>query len=469
MPVERPRKVSSYATAILGVMLAVRAVAVILSPAGLGWDYRQYHMAGERAFEGRMADLYKMPRSVMDEWNRDYLGDREAGTAEESSLPAGNVESDPDELVNSGRLGYVGFPLSAYVWATFGGFSPRAGMVVFKIECALSLALALCLLYPGFRDTARSGVATLPLFLGIVLLYEPFWFSFSTGGQATPHAFLLLVLFWNSLIKDRLVWAGLFLALAIPIKPFLVVLLPMLVLAREIRVTAITLVALTVAVGTSVWMFGVPLHLEWWSTMRVSAGAIAEPWWQNAAILGMVYSFWTFAAGAPLQMIGEPSSTVVEFAISGFKFLVIGLCFYRAATLVRHDLDMPGRRHYATSLGVLLGLFFSSLIWPHYLTFLFLPLIFWLVPRHPLPIPAAILAWLTLLSTLSVHSRFLQHWVLSLLDRFPFLQTATAAFFGSVTLSLAFVLFVGYWTPILGSLKGSVLVRSGLRTRPRPQ
>ncbi len=437
-----------YLTVALAALLGLRALMVVISPAGIGWDFKQYHRAGKRAFEGRIQQLYELPRSVMEEWQRGHLG---IGASADSGETGADRLEDGGEAVNSGRLGYVGFPLSAYVWAPVGAFPPRQGILVFKAMCALSLAAGLFLLYPAFRSAAAKQIAALPVYLAIVLLYEPFWFSFSTGGQATPICFLLVVLFHRHFLAGRALLSGLWLAVLIPIKPFFVVFLPVLALARKVRVTASATLLLGLVGGVSLLLLGPDLHREWWTTMRISAGAIAEPWWQNVAILGVAYTWWTVHVGAPLEMVGEPSSAVLHYLVLGFKLLVVALVSYRVLTLPRYDAGERNERHQLTTLSLLLGLFSSSIIWPHYLSFLFPVLIFWLVPRTPLPPIARLLAWLALISTLSVHSRFAQRWVLAALEPFPVGQAAAASLFGSVTLILVFVLFTCYYEPTIRS------------------
>ena len=442
------KKTRIYVTAGIGLLLAVRAIVSVLSPAGIEWDYAQYYLAGNRAVEGRMHELYLLSRSTMEAWERN------SGIGTRDDVVELETTGSPDELISSGRMGYIGFPLTAFAWAPFGALSKRAGLVVFKLGCALSLALALFLLFPAFRNTARTGHLALPLFLGIALLYGPFWFSFATGGQATPLGFLLLVLFYRLLVQNRVGWASVCLALAIPIKPFFVVILPILFLGREIRSVIYTSAGLAVIMGTSVVLFGLPLHLEWWEVMRISAGGLAEPWWNNVSILGSVYTWWTYTVGAPLEMIGEPDSAWVRYVLLAFKLVVVSLLFYRAATLRSVESDPAQARHHLVVLGVLLPLFISNIVWPHYLTFAFLPLMFWLIPRNSLPTGATVLAWLTLVSTMSVQSRFAQRRVLSLLEGAPLVETLTAVFFGSVTLMLAFVLFVGFYAPMRETTEG---------------
>jgi len=137
-----------------------------------------------------------------------------------------------------------------------------------------------------------------------------------------------------------------------------------------------------------------------------------------------------------------------------FKIFVIVLFFWLVRNTQAQNLEPQQYRHQLVSLSIMFALLFSNICWPHYLAFLFVPVLFLLVTSHKLTRYGKVLVWLILLSTLSVQSRFAQKYVLSFLTEFSFFQTLMAGMFGSATLILTTILLIIYHGDVIRSQWG---------------
>src|SRR5262245_31148857 len=146
---ERTRAIS----ALLVLLLALRAVAAVVSSDGRYWDFTNFYNTGARVFHREFAGLYA-PDGVIA--GRPALGD--------PRMP----------------MVYTGFPLTALELAPIGWLEPERALHAFKLLCLGCYALALALLFPAFR--ARLGAnadarLALPLYLALALTFEPIWFT----------------------------------------------------------------------------------------------------------------------------------------------------------------------------------------------------------------------------------------------------------------------------------------------------
>ena len=425
---------------LIGVLLAVRLGVSVWSTAGIRWDFANYHRTGQRVIGGDVVDLYRLPQSRMDRFHTLI------GEGARVSTAARNSSDDPQ--VPSGRMGFIGFPSSAYAFAPLGWLEPRGALLLFKLECAVFFAVGLTLFYPSFRTAASSlGAATLSTYLLICLLYSPFWFVFSTGGQATALNFVLLVLFWRAFVAGRHHMAAPWLALGILVKPFFALTLPMLAIGREWRLLLRVGVWLLAGISASILLLGWPLHIEWLAVLRDASGGLAEPWWNNTAVFGLVYTVWTFHTSGGLEPAGEVQGATAA-AIGITKVIIAAVFGWLSWTAAASASSGTARRERLAVLAVAFALCFSSIVWPHYLAFLFLPLMILLFRNAEGHRSMAIVLWLILVSTLAVESRFAQRFVLSLFDQASYGQAVLAGAFGACTMLLTLGLFA--WLPWSG-------------------
>ena len=449
----------------LFLLLGARLIVSIWSTAGIRWDFANYYQTAQRITDGDVENLYRLPRSTMTDFYESI--------GETSPLPVANgSRSRATAEVPSGRRGFIGFPISAYLFAPIGFASPRRAVLVFKLQSAVFLVGALVLLYPAFRDSAKHRLTSqqaLAVYLLIALAYAPFWFVFATGGQATPVCLFLLALFHRFFILGKPTAAAIPLSVAIMIKPFFALTLPILALAGEWRLILRLLACLLAGAVASVLLLGWPLHAEWMAVMRDASAGLAEPWWNNSGLFAIVYNLWLGWHHHDLTPAGEIRGPIAG-AIGVIKVLILGYFGVLARRTGRADVDERVKRHHLVAIAIVFALCFSSIVWPHYLAFLFLPLVFWLFPPTPLPRHAEVLVWTILISTLAVQSRAAQRFVLSVLDAYPYPQAVVAALFASGTLLLTLALMLSSHDRLLYSLSGQTDPNlQAMPVRPTPR
>jgi len=446
-------------TVVLFLLLILRLAVCVCSSAGIGWDFTQYYRTGNWIFLKQEENLYTIKTSSMHCFQQ-HIGEHvseELGVDNQKRNQGCKTTENVEELITgSGRLGYIGFPISAYIFAPLAAFTPRQALLIFKVQCALFFVAALSLLYRSFQNVATTRMRKdliLPLYLTICLFYEPFWFVFTVGGQATPINLLLFVLFHNFYVQKRSFWAAFFLSVGILIKPFFALILLIYVFALDSRFLRNLIVLLGLWSIFSISLLGWSLHMEWLNVIRDSTRGLAEPWWNNSSILGFFYNFWSWWHGATLGTAGEVHGLFMG-VIFTFKIFVIVLFFWLVRNTQAQNLEPQQYRHQLVSLSIMFALLFSNICWPHYLAFLFVPVLFLLVTSHKLTRYGKVLVWLILLSTLSVQSRFAQKYVLSFLTEYSFFQTLMAGMFGSATLILTTILLIIYHGDVIRSQWG---------------
>ena len=395
---------------ILSALLLLRVLFAITSEAGGGWDFATYYRAGTLLVGGHAQELY----------------DVRAPTA------------------------VSGLPISSLVLVPLGILLERDALLFFKIQSALFFAAALFILYPYVRARVSNWIQPnliLPLYLLIALLYAPFWFVFEVGGQLTPLALFCLVLFHRFYLGERAVAAALFLSLAIVLKPFLGAAVLIFLLARDFRFLKYLVLFLAAEVAASLLVFGWQLHLDWLITFSQLARGWTAPWWNNAAIWGVLNALWFGIQGLEATPEGQEPALllVVTLALQG----VLVLLFWRFVQVKQIQTTME-QRDFLVSLALLFSLCFPSLIWPHYLALLIIPLAFLMVRLPMIPRVGQLWVLLILLSTLSVELRFAQRLVLSLLASVPLAQSFLAGLFGSGTLILCLLFLIIYHTALAG-------------------
>lgn len=445
---------------LLFVLIGARLVTSVWSTAGIGWDFANYHLTARRITTGDTKNLYRMPRATMERFYA-FIG-------EPDRLPPG--EGPGDQEVPSGRMGFIGTPISAYVFAPIGYLSPRWALLAFKLQSAVFLVASLVLLFPVFRSASAGrldGRSALTVYLLLALLFAPFWFVFSTGGQATPLNLFLLVLFHRFYLLGRQLPAAVTLAAGILIKPFFLLMLPVLLLAGEWRLLLRLGGCLLLAGAVSLLLLGWPVHQEWIAVMREAGGGLAEPWWNNSSAFVVVYSLWCIWHHGTLVPGGEVGGAMA-LGIGVLKLALLALFLLAAWKAARSGVSGEVRRNAVVMLAILFALSFSSIVWPHYLSFLFLPFLLVMFPPTRLPRAAELLVWAALVSTLAVQSRFAQRAVLPLLDGLPWLQGVVAGVFGGGTILLALALFFLYGERILQSLSADPAAQPGSLNPPGP-
>lgn len=333
----------------LGV-LGVGILAGVLVPAGLGWDFANFYDTGHRVWAGQLADIY------------------------DPSTPIAGQSPQ-------GGMAFWGAPLSAYAYAPLAWMPPAAALMVFKLVASAALITALLLLY---RETAQATSpgsearqAFAATFALLALLFQPFWTIYRVGGQTTPVVFLLIVLGFLAYQQDRRWEAAFTLAIAAFLKPAFLLIPAILVLLGGRR-TFVAVAGSFALLGLgSIALLGWPIHREFIEVLARGSQK-PSPWYFNSALSILADPFRSAdpaAAPAGLYLLVQ----------RGIKLLGLGVLAW--VGLARRQLawSEPGRRRVDYLLAVSFALLLSQVVWEHYLTVLFLPLILLVPGRAALP------------------------------------------------------------------------------------
>lgn len=329
---------------LLVLVLVVRAVLSVSVSSGLHWDFVNFFNAGSRVYVGDIESLYV----------------------------SASVEGEQPELQ------YVGFPLTAYLLAPLGAFEASISLRLFKLACALCLSIGLVALYRHLRSSfprAWPPGAGAVLFACWVLAFEPFWFVFVVGGQTTPFGFMLLVLFVHLFVTGRLWPAAGCLALAILVKPFLALMGFVFLFSGRWGLLARLAVWGAAAAVLSVALLGWQPHVEWVEILlQESSHRWSARWWNNASVTNYLANFWTYGTSPPREVGITAIPPAFQVLFPAYKAFALGLFGWLSVRVARADLTAPGRAHSICVLAILFPMHFSTLVWPHYLEFLFVAL-----------------------------------------------------------------------------------------------
>lgn len=404
-----------YAQLALVALLAVRLTWNLASGAGMFWDFINFYGAGRRIFNGDFASLYQAPAPIRDE-----------------------------PPIGPGRLDYVGFPISAFVFAPLGGLQPKAALATFKTACALFFGLGLLVLYRYCRDRFGDlwlGDASSSLYLLLILLFAPIWFVFVIGGQATPLIFMLLAILISAYTAGRLWLSAVCISIGILLKPVLALMALIFLVAGAWPLLA-RLAACLIAEGALSWLvFGWRPHREWLEMVAQESTRWAIPWWNNSSILGAAATFWIPKDDGQFGLLtAPPAFGMVQIAFRVLLTLQFVWLIMRAR---RRDATTADRRQHQVCLAILFPLFFPSVVWPHYLAIVFLPLMVLLGHYARLPRTGRVLVVLTLMTTARAHLPLVV-WLYEAVPTASYFGILAAGFLGSGTLILMLVLTVAH-------------------------
>ena len=182
------------------------------------------------------------------------------GDFKNAYYPAGRLVLESPSWLYKGNciLGFVNIPIVAVLFLPFSRLAYSTAVGVFTFMGAASAVAACCLILKltEARGWRRSAV------IGAFAMNGPLFYSIKEGNSS--HFFLLLfVLLFFLLKKGRDLAVGSLIAVGalikIPIGLFAVYFL----LRRRWRIVAGLGITLTLAVGASLWLFGLALHLGW--------------------------------------------------------------------------------------------------------------------------------------------------------------------------------------------------------------
>ncbi len=343
-----------YLTGGVLLVILVRLILSVASNAGSDWDFVNFYNAATRTLHHHITDLYANGRDG----------------------------ADPEQQ-------YVGFPLTAYLFAPLGAFASRLALFVFKALCALCMGTGLTLLYRmcvAPLEAGRPRARFLFWFVLSVAFLEPFWFVFVIGGQATAVGFLLLVLFARAYLNDELWVAAAWLTPAVLIKPFLVLMIPILVCGGQYRLIRNLAVCGLAAGLLSVAIVGFPLHLDWVHiVLQESSARWSSRWWNNIAPLGIAANFWSYLIfDAPHFEVAEAPAAFITIK-HVYQATLFATFMWLAYATGRQTIGVIAARTRLLLLALTFAISFAVIVWPHYMQFLFVPLA--LVFAQPLELP----------------------------------------------------------------------------------
>lgn len=399
---------------VLITVVSARALMKVTSSAGVSWDFVNFYNAGRRIAAGQLNELYAAPLSVG--------GEPVAGT---------------------GLLQYVGFPISAVVFAPLGALPVRWALLTLKTACAACFALGLTIIYKHCRDHVGGiwrSKGSLAIYLILILFFEPFWFVFSIGGQATPAAFLLLTIAVSAHTAGRFWPAAACLSVAILLKPAFALGGLIFLFAGAWPLLSRLAVCLALEGALSWAVFGWQRHLEWAQMIVRESRRWAVPWWNNSSILGAIADYWTHGGIQRLDPLAPPSAfTSLQAAL---RLLLVVLFFRMMRRAPDSELEREGQRQYEMLMAILFPLFFSTVVWPHYLVIAFIPLLV-LTSYFPLlPLRGRLLLTAALLSTMGTNLR-VTAWLDSALPADPIYRIPLISVLAASTLLLTLVLIIG--------------------------
>ena len=401
---------------LLVALLAIRVTGHVSSPAGLNWDFTGFYNTGARVFQGEIQNIYKQESPI-------------AGKPRELTKP----------------FEYVGFPLSAYLFAPLGLFSTRVGLLVFKVVCAACYGLGLFLLYRHFHTHTLPGwnmELQLNCFLFLCLVFEPFWRVFPVGGQSTPFAFLMLVMFLSAYVKSRLAAAALFLSVAILVKPFLGPVVYVFLLARDWKFLMWLTGTFTLEGSLSLSLVGPGLHWEWIRIVLQESQRWSMAWWYNCSILGFAANFWRYLQPLRSAEIVPPALFVIQIVFRSFLVLFFARLVQKVRTTSAPELP---KKHSYVLLGIVLSLFIPGIVWEHYLVFLIIPLLYLISYRQDIPRGAQTVTVLILLLTLRANQLFARSLSVRFMYINSFWETLLVSSYGSGALILTLLLLLYFY------------------------
>lgn len=330
------------------------AVAGIVVPAGLQWDFANFYDTGRRAAAGQLSTIY-----------------------------------DPTSAIGGqaplGAMAFWSPPVSAFFYAPLSLFPPALALILFKIAGTLAFGAGLLLLYRMTRDFAADrGISTeayAAIFVVALLLFQPFWTVYRVGGQTTPFVFLLLVLALAAFQRERWTMVAVYLLLVILIKPAFAFVPLFLGLVSWRRLLPRIAAVFSVAGLLSIALLGWPIHQQFLEIVRRGSDK-PSPWPFNSSLYIVADAFRPVANSIPVPGAGGSLPDLARFGLKLLVLGVIGLVVWRGLGLIRAE---SRRRLFLYLMAVSFCLLISQVVWEHYLAALFIPLAFLLaaLPRAP--------------------------------------------------------------------------------------
>jgi len=337
-------------TRLFIALTAVGCVVGVAVPAGLGWDFANFYDAGRRVAAGQIADLYN---------------------------PLSAIDGQPPQ----GRTGFFGTPISALLYVPLAAFSAETALVLFKIQNVLAYAVTFGVLLtfyrrvvPGARQEQAQFAA---LFAFLCLIYQPFWTVFRVGGQTTATVLLLASIGLVAHTKGRMWGSAICVVLAALIKPALAPVVIFLACVSGVAYLWRMAAVLATTGVLSLVLMGWPVHASFLDLMLRSS-RLTYAWYYNSSLYIVIDSLRTYAGPAAATGFLRAFFPGLAYAVKIAAVLTILWLTVRSR---RERWSAAARRHFDVLMAVMLFLVWSQTVWEHYLSLLFVPLIFVVAAR----------------------------------------------------------------------------------------
>jgi len=340
-----PQQKYRYLTLLFTFFILAGSLIGIVTPAGLGWDFANFYDTGRRAAAGQVQDIY---------------------------LPETEINGQPPQ----GKMQFWGTPISAMFYVPLSYFSARTASIMFKIENTLAIFVTLLLLYfynRQFIPNDRIAQAKFgALFSFLALIYQPFWTVYRVGGQTTPTVMLLLTIGFLAYVANKNFSAALMAALAILIKPAMVWIVVVLALVSGRDFFKYLMINLMVLGVLSLLVMGWEIHLEFLQRMLKGLSK-SFPWFYNSSL------YVTFDNFRVLYHAGDLSGwqqLILKILQGILKLSVVASIGYFILQARKFNWQTTARRHFHFLIALSFFFLFSQTIWEHYLSILFIVLIY---------------------------------------------------------------------------------------------
>ncbi|MHC4594399.1 MAG: glycosyltransferase 87 family protein [Planctomycetota bacterium] len=327
------------------LLILIGSIIGILVPAGLGWDFANFYDAGRRAAAGQINDLY-----------------------EPESLIGGEQPQ--------GHMAFWGTPLSVFMYVPLSWFSPESALTIFKIQNTIVYFTAFLVLFIFNRKFVVNSYIKqwrfTAVFVFLCLIYQPFWTVYRVGGQTTPTVLLLFSLALVAHTKARFILSSLLLVIAVMIKPAFITALVFLICVSGLRFFASTVAFLLLTGLTSIVVMGWSINQEFISRMLQGATA-TYPWYYNSSLYIFIEHLRLLAQSGSDSLL---HSALFPLSFIIIKALIVGTFIFIFLKSRTQALSQEAKNHFHFLMGVVFFLLISQTIWEHYLSVLFLLLIY---------------------------------------------------------------------------------------------
>lgn len=334
-----------FLTLLFVILILVGSIVGTVVPAGPGWDFANFYDTGGRLAAGQIQDLYN-PHSL--------IGGEQP----------------------QGQLGFWGTPLSAMLYVPLAWFPPEAALILFKTQNTVAYFAAFLVLFIFNRKFVDNSPLEqwkfVALFTFLCLIYQPFWTIYRVGGQTTPTVVLFLALALVSHARLHFYLSSMFFTLAVVIKPAFTPALLFLMFTSGVGFFLSTVGLLSLVGIFSVAIMGWSIHLEFLTKMIQGIGA-TYPWFYNSSVYIVVEHIRLLSNQAIDPHFGN---AVFTMGFVGIKAIVIGIFVIIMVKSRSEEWSHAARSHFDFLMAICFGLLISQTVWEHYLSVLFLPLVY---------------------------------------------------------------------------------------------